>query len=67
MTHFNSRINEYYLTIDSLLSALITAKEGNLTVWNHREKIKDSLNILVDELKFAQLHRPISKNFMIRG
>jgi hypothetical protein len=40
IAHFNGKINQYYMTIDNLLAAVITAKEGCLTTTKHPEKIR---------------------------
>jgi len=46
VTNFNGKIDQYYLTIDNVLSAIILAKEGNLTTTDHRIKIKKFFNHL---------------------
>ena len=46
ITNFNGKIDQYYLTIDNILSAIILAKEGNLTTTDHRIKIKKFYNHL---------------------
>jgi len=40
IANFNGRVDQYYLVIDNLLSAIIIAKEGKLTTRNHRKKIE---------------------------
>jgi len=40
IAHFNGKINQYYMTIDNLLAAVITAKEGCLTTTSHPKKIE---------------------------
>lgn len=37
---FNGQVDQYYLVIDSLLSAIIIAKEGTLTTKKHSQKIE---------------------------
>ena len=39
IANFNGKVDQYYLAIDNLLSAVIVAKEGRLTTLNHRKKI----------------------------
>lgn len=39
IANFNGKIDQYYLTIDNILSAVIVAREGTLTTTNHRRKI----------------------------
>jgi len=39
IANFNGKIDEYYLAIDNLLSAVIAAKEGALTTVAHKKKI----------------------------
>ena len=39
IANFNGKIDQYYLTIDNILSAVIVAKESTLTTTNHRKKI----------------------------
>lgn len=39
MSGFNGKVDQYYLAIDNLLSAIIVAKEGNLTTKSHRKKM----------------------------
>jgi hypothetical protein len=37
---FNGQVDQYYLVIDNLLSAVVIAKEGTLTTTNHHKKIE---------------------------
>jgi len=39
-SNFNGKVDEFYLAIDNLLSALIVAKEGSLTTLIHGKKIE---------------------------
>lgn len=38
-TSFNAKVDQYYLAIDNVLSAVIMAKEGTLSTTDHRKKI----------------------------
>ena len=48
LAHFNAKINEYYLTIDNLLAAVIVAKTGTLSKndKNHTTKISRFIEFL---------------------
>lgn len=39
IANFNGKVDQYYLVIDNLLSAVIVAKEGSLTTTDHKKKI----------------------------
>ena len=39
IANFNGKIDQFYLTIDNLLSAVIIAEEGALTTLDHKKKI----------------------------
>jgi len=49
--NFNGKVNQYYLTIDNILSAVIMAKEGTLTTTDHRKKITKFFKYLKRQAK----------------
>lgn len=57
ITNFNGKIDQYYLTIDNILSAVILAKEGNLTTTDHRIKITKFYNHLKHRAKIRSIEK----------
>ena len=68
--NFNVKVDQYYLTIDNILFAIILAKEGNLTTNDHRRKIVKFFNHLkrrakirsIDENDFHEFYELWSKS-----
>lgn len=54
-TKFNGEIDQYYLTIDNLLSAIIIAKKGTLTTKNHLEKISEFFKYMKKRAKIRSI------------
>lgn len=54
---FNGRVDQYYLVIDNLLSAIIIAKEGGLTTRNHKKKIKKFFEHLGRRAKVRKIEK----------
>ena len=57
-TSFNAKVDQYYLAIDNVLSAVIMAKEGTLSTTDHRKKITKFFKYLGRRARI----RRISKN-----
>lgn len=57
IAHFNGKINQYYMTIDNLLAAVITAKEGSLTTTNHKVKIEKFFTHLGRRAKIRRIEK----------
>lgn len=63
IAHFNGKINQYYMTIDNLLAAVIITKEGDLTTQSHHEKIKKFFKHLGRRAKIRRIERTDFKEF----
>lgn len=57
VTNFNGKINQYYMTIDNLLAAVIAAKEGALTTTSHKKKIDKFFDHLGKRAKIRRIER----------
>ncbi len=57
IAHFNGKINQYYITIDNLLAAVITAKEGCLTTTSHPKKIEKFLTFMGRKARLRKIDK----------
>jgi len=55
ITKFNGEIDQYYLVIDNLLSAIIIAKRGALTTTNHLKKISEFFKYMEKRAKIRSI------------
>jgi hypothetical protein len=63
VAHFNGKINQYYMTIDNLLAAVITAKEGCLTTTSHPNKIEKFFVHLGRRARLRKMNKKDFKEF----
>jgi hypothetical protein len=57
IAHFNGKINQYYMTIDNLLAAVITAKEGCLTTTSHTKKIEKFFTFMSRKARLRKIDK----------
>jgi len=65
IANFNGKVDQYYLTIDNILSSVIIAKEGTLTTLDHRIKIDKFLKHLRRRCKIRYIYKDDLTQFYV--
>ena len=63
IANFNGKVDQFYLTIDNVLSAIDVAKEGNLTTTDHRIKIDNFFKYLRRRAKIRSIDKSDFEEF----
>ena len=63
IANFNGKVDQFYLTIDNILSAINVAKEGNLTTTDHRAKIDKFFEYLRRRAKIRSIEKSDFEEF----